>query len=425
MNTVTRRTFLRTSAVLAAASAARHVRATANDRIRVGVIGCRNRGPQVAESMLRSGQFDVTTLCDCDEAMSDQALKDNGKLFPAPPKTVRDFRRVLDDKDVDAVVVATPDHWHALMTVMALDAGKHVYVEKPASYNVADGKAMVAAQTKHPGLVVQIGTQQRSGSHFQEARQFLRDGGLGKVGFVRACIIHDRGVLPIVPDSAPPATLDYDLWTGPAPMRPYNDSRVHYNWHFMLDYGTGEMGNWGAHWLDIARWFVDVDFPKSVSGLGGQFVVKDAKEWPDTQTALLEYPDLTMLWEQRLWSKFGIGGGPGCHAEFNGDKGSMVISRGGWTFYPKGEKDKNEDHPKSELEVAHAKNFVDCIRGQAQPAASMQEGHVTAVLCHLCNISAMLNRRVVFDGETQSITGDAEAAKWMSREYRAPWRLEV
>lgn len=423
MRFVTRRNFLKASAALATVSAVRPALASPGDRIRTAIIGCHRRGPQVGGAMVKSGQFEIATLCDCDDAMIASALKENADLFQNAPKTEKDFRRVLDDKDIDAVVVATPDHWHALMTVMALAAGKHVYVEKPASYNIADGKAMVAAQAKYAKQVVQVGTQQRSGDHFKEAKAFIQAGGLGKVGFARACIIHDRGVLPIIPDSPPPESLDYDMWIGPAPMRPHNTNRVHYNWHFIREYGTGEMGNWGAHWLDIVRFSLDLDLPKSVSGLGGQFVVKDAKEWPDTQTTLIEYPELTVLWEQRLWSAFGIGG-KGCHAEFHGEKGALVINRGGWVFYPKGEKDKTEEHPKSDLEGPHVKNFADCIRGQGTPAASIEEGHKTAVLCHLSNISTMLNRRVVFDAASQSIVGDNEAAQWQSRACRAPWNIE-
>jgi len=418
MTSMTRRTFMISTAALAAAGRA----VSASDTINVAIIGCRNRGPQVAESMRTSGQFNLAAVCDCDDTMIKRALFD--KKFLRDLKQEKDFRRILEMKDIDAVVLAVPDHWHALMTVMALAAGKHVYCEKPASYNIADGKAMVAAQEKHPNLVVQVGSQQRSGPHFQEAKAFLETGGLGKVAFCRACIIHEREPIAIIPDSEPPKSLDYAMWLGPAPYRPFNTNRVHYNWHFMRDTGTGEVGNWAAHWVDIVLWSLNLGFPASAMGLGGSYVVKDAKEWPDTQTVLFEYPEMTLLWEQRLWSTFGINGKGGCHCEFSGEKGSLIISRSGWTFFPRGTKENPEEHAGSEQEIAHVKNFAESIRGQAKPAAPIQEGHKTATLCHLANIACLLNRRIAFDGEKQMIEGDDEAIRLMARPYRAPWKLE-
>ena len=426
MNAISRRSFLKTtaaSAVLAAAGGRASSRAAANDRINVAIIGCRNRGHQVADTMLETGQFNIATFCDCDDAMIARAMLSRNEFMKIKPKKEKDFRRVLEDNDVDAVVNATPDHWHAMITVMALDAGKHVYLEKPASYNINDGKAMVAAQEKHPDLTVLVGTQQRSGQHFRDAKAFIDSGGLGRIGFCRACCVHEREVLPRIPDSDPPESLDYDMWTGPAAIEPYNEKRVHYNWHFMRNYGTGEMGNWGAHWLDVLAWFMDLGFPKAATALGGR-VVDDIKEWPDTQTALFEYPGLTVLWEHRLWSRFGVGGGMGSGCEFDGDKGSILVSRGGWTFYPREKDAQPVRHDGSELVRAHAENFAAAIRGEAKPSASIFDGHKSATLCHLSNIAAVLNRRIEFDPSKQTIVGDDEASAMMGREYRKPWRLE-
>lgn len=421
---ISRRTFLKTSTALAAASILGPAANAANERINVGIIGCRNRGPQVAESMMGTGLFNITTICDCDEMMLAKAIEENRQVFKHPPKQERDFRRLLEDPSIDAVVVAAPDHWHAMMTVMALDAGKHVYLEKPASYNIEDGKAMVAAQAKHAKQVIQVGTQQRSGKHFREAKEFIASGGLGKVAFCRASFITEREVVPVIPDTDPPPTLDYEMWIGPAAMRPFNENLVHYNWHFLYNTGTGDMGNWGAHWLDVIRWLLDLDLPISVSGYGGRFVVNDAKEWPDTQTVLYEFPALTVAWELRHWSRFMPGGGDGNCCEFDGDKGSLIVDRSGWAFYPREEKAKKEPHPRSDLEVPHAQNFADAIRGKAKLNAPIEEGHKSAVMCHLGNISAVLNRQVRFDPAGQVILGDDVAAKWSRREYRAPWRLE-
>ena len=422
MKSFSRRNFLKTSSVATAVTAAGIKPAAANHKINAAVIGCRNRGGKDAAYFLDSGQFNIVTVCDCDKAMFGNALDRIKDKVSRPPKQETDFRRVLEDRNVDAVIVATPDHWHALQTCMALDAGKHVFLEKPASYNINDGKAMVAAQKKHPDRVVMIGTQQRSGPHFFEAKEFIESGGLGKVGFCRGCIVHERPVLPIVPDTKPPETLDYSMWTGPAPLRPYNEYRVHYNWHFVREYGTGEMGNWGAHWLDVIRWFMNVGFPTAASGAGGQYVVKDAKEWPDTQTVIYEYPELTVLWEMRLWSKFGVGGRTTRGCEFNGEKGSLTIDRGGWTFYPRD--GEPEQHRGRGLDIPHVTNFADAIRGEAKTNASIEEGHTSATLCHLGNISADLGTRVQFDPKRQTIVGNPIAKKMMGRKYRSPWSIE-
>ena len=421
MANMTRRTMIKGAAALAAFSALPR-RASANERIRAGIIGCRNRGPQVAASMIRSGQFDVPVVCDCDNAMVDKARADQKAAFAeAPPKAEKDFRRLLDDPSLDAIVVATPDHWHAAMTIMALDAGKHVYLEKPASFNIADGKAMVAALAKHTDRVLQVGTQQRSGQHFMDARAFIASGEVGKVAFCRGSFISERVLVPIVPDSETPASLDYNMWCGPAPMPPYNEALLHYNWHFRHDYGTGDMGNWGAHWLDVMRWLLDLGLPDSVSGYGGQYVVHDAKEFPDTQTVMYHYPELTMLWEMRHWSRYMPGGGRGNCCEFDGEKGTLVIDRGGWVFYPRDKDAEVQAHPASALEVPHVENFAQAVRGEAKPAAPLEEGHQSAILCHLGNITARLNRSVQFDPSAQSVVGNAEAEAMMDRPYRAPW----
>lgn len=421
MASVSRRTVLKGAAALAAATAFPR-RASANERIRVGIIGCRVRGPQVAASMIRSGQFDVPVICDCDDAMVEKARADAKDVFAEkPPRAEKDFRRLLEDPDIDAVVVATPDHWHAMMTILALDAGKYVYLEKPASFNIGDGKAMLAAHARRPELAVQVGTQQRSGRHFADAKAFIQAGGLGKVAFCRASHVSERHVVPVVPDSEPPASLDYELWCGPAPIHPYNEELLHYNWHFRYDYGTGDMGNWGAHWLDVLRWLLDLDLPVSVSGYGGQYVVKDAKEFPDTQTVMYHFPELTMLWELRHWSRFMPGGGRGNCCEIDGEKGSLVVDRRGWRFYPRDEDASGEEHPGSEMEVAHALSFAKAIRGEGAPSAPLVEGHKSAILCHLGNITARLNRSVAFDPARETIAGDPEAEAMMDRGYRAPW----
>jgi len=423
MKGISRRAFLRTSAAVVTASAASSALAAgASERIRAGVIGVRNRGWQDAENLHQSGRFDIAALCDCDTASFDFAMTRLEKILPARPRFEQDFRRVLDDKSIDAVILATPDHWHALMTVLALEAGKHVFIEKPASFNIDDGKAMVVAQQRHPRLVVAMGTQQRSGQHFKDARSFIEAGEIGKVAFARAWMVDKRVVVKKVPDSDPPTGFKYDLWVGPAPLHPYNEEKVHYNWHFMRDFGTNDAGNWGGHWLDTVRWFLNLDLPTAAAGFGGKYVVHDEKEWFDTQTVMFRYPDLTVIWELRHWNDQGIQG-MGTGAEFRGDKGTVFIDREGWTFQPGS--GRPITHPGGALDSPHVKNFADCIAGGARPSADIVEGHKTAVLCHLANIATLFNRQVAFDPAAQAIRNDPEAAKLMGREYRPPWKMPV
>jgi predicted dehydrogenase len=419
MADLSRRTFLKASGVaMAVAAAGARATAEANERVALAVIGCRNRGNQVAAKCLSSGQFDVVTLCDCDSAMADKGRELLKDKLTGQPKYEKDFRRVLEDKSVDAVLVAAPDHWHAVMATMALDAGKHVYLEKPTTWCIDEGKALLKAETAHPDLKILVGTQRRSAPHFAEAREFVRSGALGKIGFCRSWIAHDRGVLPVIPDSAPPATLDYDLWCGPAPFRPYNDNKVHYNWRFMRDYGTGETGNWGVHFLDLARWILDLDLPTAVYGHGGMRVVHDAKEWPDTQTIVLEFPELTLVWEQRIWTRFGIGNRQD-GVEIDGEKGSLLVSGRDWTFFPK-EGAPQEHKGAGDDEENHARNFAACIRGEATPAAPLVEGHKSTALCLLGNIAVAAKGRFEFDPVEQRFRDEAANAM-LSRQYRAPW----
>lgn len=423
--TITRRQFsaglLAAGAVALTGRKAKAQAVASGPHPRICVIGSRYRGWQLAAGFHRSGRFDVPVICDCDSACYDFAMQQIKDIIPTPPKHVQDFRKVLDDKSIDAVAIATPDHWHALMAVMALEAGKHVYLEKPASFNIDDGKMIVAAAKRHPKQVIMVGTQQRSGQHFKDAKAFIDSGGLGKIGFARAWMTAPRGFIKKVPDTAPPTTMDYELWVGPAPFHPYNSEKVHYNWHFIRDYGSGDAGNWGGHWLDTVRWLANLDLPKSVMGLGGQYIVQDAKEWPDTQTVIYEYPGLTVLWELRQWSTYGINN-RGIGSEIRGEKGTIVIDRDGWTFTPNGDPKlvTPETHGTSQMEEPHLLNFAECIAGTAKPAASIVDGHKSAILCHLANIATTFGRKIEFDPATEMIK-DPEAAKMSGREYRKPW----
>ncbi len=419
---VSRRGFMQASAALTLAASTRsRAQTTAPARVRVGIIGCRNRGWQLAQEFTGSGRFEIAALCDCDTAMHDQAMKElKQRGVEIRPRLLTDFRRLLDDPEIDAVVVAVPDHWHALMTVMALEAGKHVFVEKPASYNIADGRAMVAAAARHPRLAVQVGTQQRSGTQFLEARAFVAAGGLGKVDFCMGWATFTRGLVPRVPDASPPETLDYEMWVGPAPMRPYNPQLHHYNWHFVRDWGTGDMGNWGAHWLDSIRHIMDLDLPTEVFATGGHWA-DDAKEWPDTQTVHYSFPQVPVAWELRSWKPYDFCGRNSMGLQIRGEKGWIYVNRDRWEFHPR--EGGPVIHPGGDMTNAHAIAFAEAVAGRGRPAATIEDGHKSAVLCHLGNLAAVLGRRLRFDPASETIINDDQAQAMTSRPYREPWQM--
>ncbi len=411
MTSIDRRTFLGAAGSVAALAGSAWGRPIgANDRVRLGVIGTRGRGAELAGAFGKRSDVAVVSVCDVDDGSIPPALKALEKAGQATPRVEKDFRRLLDDREVDAVVVASPDHWHALMTVMACQAGKDVYTEKPASHNVVEGRRMVEAARKY-GRVVQMGIQRRSMPHVQEAVAHVKGGGIGNVGMARAWIFKER--LPIGPPApAPvPAGVDYAMWQGPAPDRPFMTNRFHYNWHWFWNWGTGELGNNGIHGLDVARWGLGVDAPLTVASTGGNYVYRD-REVPDTQIVTWEFPQTCLVWEHRLWDKHPIEG-TGFGIAFHGDKGVLIVDEAGW---------KVEGGAKAGGKAtaglgAHLGNFVDCVRSRATPNADIEVGHLSTRLCHLGNISQRVGRKLRFDASTESFPDDPEANALLGREY--------
>ena len=362
-------------------------------------------------------------------------------------KGYSDFRKLLDDKDLQAVVVATPDHWHALMTIMACAAGKDVYVEKPLSLFVREGRWMVEAARRYQ-RVVQVGTQQRSGRHYQKAVEMLRAEYIGKVMSVRMGAY--RNIMPgfgAPPDGTPPTDIEYDMWLGPAPKRPYNPKRSLYHFRWFWDYSGGQMTNLGAHDIDVVQWAMQVKGPTAVSSSGGRFALEDNGETPDTQDALFEYPGFTAVFSMREASAGHRGEGK---LEFFGTKGSLAIDRSGFEIYPdlkidpvnaiprfSGHPAGGPEHstvkpepwieayemPGSSAEQLdlHARNFLDCVKSRQRPVADIEQGHQVTTACHLTNISLRTGRKIRWNAETEEIVGDAEASKWLERPYRKPW----
>jgi len=365
-----------------------------------------------------------------------------------------DFRALLDDHDVDAVVVSTPDHWHALMTMMACAAGKDVYVEKPLSLFPREGRWMVEVARRH-NRVVQVGTQQRSGPHYQRARELVRGGHIGQVVAIRMWSY--RNVMPgfgSPKDGDPPPGLDYDMWLGPAPKRAYNPNRAIYHFRWFWDYSGGQMTNLGQHSLDIAHWFLDVTAPTAVTSAGGRFALKDNGETPDTQDALFEYKGWIATWSQRECSR---GADPAMGLEFCGTRGSLKVSRKGFvvTLDPKVAADEliprfGGPHPvggpaatgrhevpasttgavadrsgdEFELFKRHARNFLECVRSRRDPISDLEGAHRVATACHLANLSLRLGRKMRWDAGRETVLGDPAAEALLERPYRAPWDAE-
>lgn len=425
MSNKTRRTFLKQTGLGVAGAAAvgwtRTARAAgANDRISVGLIGCGGRGPGVAE-----GMGGVDYVCDPDRGRLAAAAK---KFGVEPSHAVTDLRRVLDDKSVDAVIVATPDHWHAPAAILACRAGKHVYVEKPCCHNFREGQLLVQAARRHK-RVVQHGTQQRSDPSTAGAVQMLREGIIGEVLVAKAWNVQRRANIGRQQPSDPPPGVDYDAWIGPAVWMPFQKNRFHYSWHWWYNFGTGDMGNDGVHEIDYARWGLGVDtFPTRVSATGGKYYFDDDQQFPDTMTVAFEYPGdgkvgslRQLIFEMRIWSTNypqNVDSG----AEFYGTEGRMFLSKRGKleVFGPRNrriEDPKPKGQPPENL-GSHQQDFLDAIRRDRRPNAEIEIGLKSTALCNLGNLAVRLGRSLQFDPQKQQVVGDQQANRMLSREYR-------
>ena len=421
MSPINRRTFLGATGALALAS--KSSLASPNDRVRVAIVGLRNRGSELANEFARNKAVEVVALCDIDDSMFAKPLQSVEKITGKAPRTEKDFRRLLDDKSIDAVVNATPDHWHALIAVLACQAGKDVYTEKPASHNIVEGRRMVEAARKYH-RVVQLGTQRRSMTHIKDAVTYVHSGSLGHVGMARAWIHQQRKPIGFGTPSPVPPGIDYAMWQGPAPDRPFTLNHFHYNWHWFWNWGTGEIGNNGIHGLDVARWGLDVDAPLSVVSAGGKFVFDDDQEVPDTQVVTFEFPHACLVWEHRMWSKHGTEGRTFGIA-FYGDKGTLVVDEKGWTVEdPDGGKPSSPFNAKANDDIAaHIQNFLDAIHSRQNPSADIETGHLSTRLCHLGNIAHRVSRKLIFNPTTESFKNDPEANSLLTRAYSLRFQM--
>lgn len=418
---IDRRTFLKTGAVAASALAFPSIARgkSPNETIRLAVVGFRGRGGNLAEEFAATPGVEVVALADVDSNLFAKGIELVQKGGGKAPEVMQDFRPLLDRKDIDAIAIATPDHWHALATLWSLDAGKHVYVEKPVSHNFAEGVRMVEA-TKRTGLVVQVGTQRRSSAFYKEAHEFVQSGALGKIGLVRAWYNHNRGSIGKKPDGPVPDGVDYNLWLGPGPDKPFNPNRFHYEWHWFWDYGTGELGNNGIHALDMARTWLNLGLPERVSSGGGAKIFDDDRETPQTQIASWEYPGLTLTWEHRQWNNSPLEGSS-FGVAFYGSEGTLRTDGAGWEVVR--EKKEIEKHGGDIGEMEHLANFAAAIKEGASLNAPIEEGHLSTALTQLGNIAFRLGRTLDFDPAAGRFTNDDEANKMLGREYRKPFVL--
>jgi predicted dehydrogenase len=389
----------------------------------LGVIGVNGRGSALADGFASIGGARVAYVCDVDERVIERVASAVAGKQSQPPKRVTDLRRIFDDPAVDAVAIATPDHWHGPATIMACAAGKHVYVEKPASHNPREGELMVAAARKHK-RVVQLGTQRRSSSGIIEAIERVQAGEIGRVHLSRGWYTAVRKPIGHGKPAEVPTGLDYALWQGPAPEREYRDNVVHYNWHWFWHWGTGELGNNGIHSLDLCRWGLGVDFPRRVVAGGGKYFFDDDQETPDTHTVSFDFGDKMITWEGRNWQRRGFEDSTFGFA-FYGDRGTLVCGGNDYKIYDPEDKQIARQTKGFGGHDPHLKNFLECIRTGARPNADIDEGHKSTLLCHLGNIAYRTGQTVELDPAAGQVKNNPAAAALWSREYRPGWEPKV
>ncbi|MEP6596579.1 MAG: Gfo/Idh/MocA family oxidoreductase [Ginsengibacter sp.] len=408
-----------------------------NEKVVVGVIGTNSRGANLANILAIMPNAEVGYICDVDENVLNKTIAEIEKKTGKKPKGFKDLRKLLETKDIDAVAIATPDHWHAPAALLAAKAGKQVYVEKPCSHNPAEGEMLIKAAQQYKCLI-QMGTQRRSFPKTIEAIQSLRDGVIGRVYFARGWYTNNRKSIGTGKTIAPPPNLDFDLWQGPAPRNSYKDNLVHYNWHWFWHYGTGEACNNGTHEMDIMRWGLGVNFPTKVVSAGGRFHYKDDWETPDTQTITYEFDNNTAFtWEGRSCNNFNSEGG-GRGVIFYGEKGVMAFT-GGDEYKIYDMENKLVKEVKSPLEAAdgtnptgmgdkldefHLDNFVNSVRGKATLNCPITIGQVSTLLPQLGNIAFRTGKALHCDTSNGHIK-DEDAMKLWSREYEKGWEMKL
>jgi len=412
----------------------------ANDSIRVGLIGCGGHGRSLLKMFQKDPSCRIVAICDVDQERLGETLR---TLAPGVA-TYQDFRHLLDSREIDAVIVATPDHWHAIPALQAIRSGKDVYLEKPVGHTVEEG-AQLVAEAERSDRIVEVGLQQRSGTLFAEAARAIRQGELGKISLVHCLNTwnqSDSGIpdytirkpsnsrisgLGRPPDGDPPAGVDYDFWLGPEPKRRFNPNRFHWNYLYFWDYSGGMVITWGVHMLDSARHLLGLGWPSAVSASGGRYVLDDMRETPDTLVAVFDYPNLTVTCSVQHANAFPWGNPRVDHGiQILGTKGTMLLTRAGYQILPEGNPAAAVRQSGAGLDSGdgpHQLRFLESLRSRKPPACGVREAHISTASLQLANISYRTGRKIVWDETRQRISGDSEAQRYLTKEYRKPWSL--
>jgi predicted dehydrogenase len=369
-------------------------------------------------------EVDCVAVCDIDAERMSEAAKEVEDIRGKRPDEIKDWRKVIERKDVDVVLVATPDHWHALPTIYACQAGKDVYCEKPLATSIAEGRAMFEAARRNK-RIVQMGTQWRSSPHFQDAVAYVHSGKLGKIRFVRLWAYLAWIKSPGRPPDEPvPAGVDYDMWLGPSPKRTFNPGRFHFNFRWYWDYAGGLMTDWGVHLLNIALWAMKAPPPLTVSSGGGKYVWDDMTETPDTQDTIYQFPDFNLVWEHQASATSGCEGKE--HGiKFYGSEGTLFLWSNGWEVAPKeGGTLEAENHPGGpDGRPMHVRNFLDCVRSREHPVEDVEIGHYVSSIAHLGNLALLTKSSIQWDGVHERINANPKASQMIEKPYRKPWKL--
>jgi predicted dehydrogenase len=428
----TRRQFMASGALAAAALGA-------NDSIRIGLIGCGGRGRSLLTLFQTDPSCRIVAVCDVDQSR----LGETRASLSPPPETYSDFRRLLEQKDIDVVIVATPDHWHAIPALQAMRSGKDVYLEKPIGHTIEEGAALIA-EAEGSGRLLEVGLQQRSGALFADAARLIQTGTLGRISLVHCLNVwnqsesgnldytilrpaHSRSHgLGRPPDGDPPSGVDYDFWLGPAPKRRFNPNRFHWNYLYFWDYSGGMVITWGVHMLDSARHLLGLGWPNAVAASGGRYVLDDMRETPDTLVAAFDYPNLTVTCSIQHANAFPWGNPKIDHGiQVLGTKGTMLLTRAGYRILPEGD-NTNVIESASDLDAgdgAHQRRFLEAVRTRRKPVCGIREGHISTASLQLANISYRTGRKIFWDETRQDIAGDPEASRYLRKDYREPWSL--
>jgi predicted dehydrogenase len=443
MKDLSRRDFFRHSGTAAAAAAvagtiagparAGRAKVAAGEQLKMGFIGLGGRGSRLMRIALKSGLVNVAGLSDASQTSMKAAAADVEKVQGSAPQLYQDFRKLLENKDIQAVLIATPDHWHAITTILACQAGKDVYVEKPISHSIAEGLAMVKA-VRDNKRICQVGLMQRNQKEFIEAIAKVHSGELGKIALVRCWYVNIRESIGNPPNAAPPAELDWSLWLGPAPEVPFNTARYktvfpgqpdpYGSWRWFWDYAGGQLLDWGPHMLDTMRWGMKAKMPKSAQAGGGKFVFTDSRECPDTLQVIYEYDNFSVIWEHRQWTDKAPEPGRYHGVQFYGDKGTLFVDRAGSEVWPVGKSaPAGTRGEESNSDLEHIVNFVESCKSRQEPTMPIEEGFMTTAVCQLGNIAFRSGTKVVWDDEKKTIVNNPEAMKFFGREYRKGFEL--